>query len=157
MADTSHFDATAGGRTEGDGISYRGLVWFMAVFVGTTLVCQVLMWGLFRVLEQRAAAEDPARALLAAPINEAKIENGHVVTGTPIPAPNLLVNEPLGLQEFRAREDAILSGYSWADKNAGTVRIPIDAAKKLLLQRGIPGGINAPAATTTATPAPKIK
>jgi hypothetical protein len=154
MADTNHFDATAGGRTEGDGISYRGLTWFMVVLIGTTLTCQVLMWGLFRVLEKRTAADDPGRPTMAAPMNTPAIESGRVVTGTPIPAPTLMVNEPLGLEDFRAREDAILSGYSWADKNAGTVRIPIDVAKKLLLQKGIPGGTNAPAAATAIKKVP---
>jgi hypothetical protein len=40
--------------------------------------------------------------------------------------------------EFRQRENAELSEYGWVDRNAGTVRIPIEQAKELLLQRGLP-------------------
>jgi len=39
---------------------------------------------------------------------------------------------------MRAREDEILTTYGWVDRNAGIVRIPIDAAMKLTLERGLP-------------------
>ena len=39
--------------------------------------------------------------------------------------------------EFRVKEDQQLHSYSWVDKNAGTVRIPIDDAMRLMLERGI--------------------
>ena len=32
----------------------------------------------------------------------------------------------------------MLNGYSWVDRNAGVVRIPIDEAMKLTVQRGLP-------------------
>ena len=32
----------------------------------------------------------------------------------------------------------MLDSYGWVDKNAGIVRIPIDEAMKLTLQRGLP-------------------
>ena len=44
----------------------------------------------------------------------------------------------------------MLTTYGWVDKNAGTVRIPIDRAKELLLERGLPVRGHAPA--TAAAP-----
>ena len=32
----------------------------------------------------------------------------------------------------------MLDSYGWVDKNAGVVRIPIDEAMKLTLERGLP-------------------
>jgi hypothetical protein len=32
----------------------------------------------------------------------------------------------------------VLDNYGWVDKNAGIVRIPIDEAIRLTLQRGLP-------------------
>ena len=60
---------------------------------------------------------------------------------------------PLG--EQRASETQALSGYAWQDRNAGTVRIPIDRAKDLLLERGLPTrpGATAAASAPAATPA----
>jgi hypothetical protein len=151
MADTSHLHATSG-PTEADGVSYRGIVWFIAILTGTTVVCQLLMWGLFAFLERQQIKDDARPAMMAAPMGTPSIKDGHVVPATPIPAPNLMVSEPLGLKEFRDREDTTLTTYGWMDKNAGAVRIPIDRAKELLLQRGIPGGVNAPAAGAPAGP-----
>jgi hypothetical protein len=152
MADTSHLHAPAT-PTEGDGVSYRGIVWFIAILTGTTVVCQLLMWGLFVFLQRQTAKDDARPAMMAAPMGTPTIKDGHVVPATPIPAPNLMVSEPLGLKAFRDGEDQSLATYGWMDKNAGTVRIPIDRAKELLLQRGIPGGVNAP----PAAPAPAVK
>jgi len=114
--------------TEADGVSYRGIVWFVAILVGTTLVCQILMWGMFVLFDRQVARADTGRSPMAAPM------------GQPAPAPNLLTDERGNLQDFRTNEDRTLTTYGWIDKNAGTVRIPIDRAKELLLQRGIPGG-----------------
>ena len=52
--------------------------------------------------------------------------------------------------EFRQRENAELSEYGWVDRNAGTVHIPIEQAKELLLQRGLP---SRPAAASSDAPA----
>ncbi len=133
MADTKH-PATPGGiPVEGDGISYSGIVWFIVILTGITLVCQLLMWGLFAALKTRTDGQDFARAPLATPALQ------------PPPGPNLLAvapdrpTEPGYLGEFRATEEAILHGPpAWADQNAGTVRIPIDRAMELLLERGLP-------------------
>ena len=149
MADTSHLHAPAA-PTEGDGVSYRGIVWFIGILTGTTVVCQLLMWGLFGFLQRQTAKDDVRPAMMAAPMGTPSIKDGHVVPATPIPAPNLMVSEPLGLKEFRNTEDQSLTTYGWMDKNAGVMRIPIDRAKELLLQRGIPGGVNAPPAAAPA-------
>jgi hypothetical protein len=131
MADTKH-DSAASIPVESDGVSYSGIVWFVAILTVVTVFCQVLMWGLFAVLETRADGRDVARAPLAAPQGQAP------------PGPNLLAilpgthGEPAVLRDFRAKEDAILNSYGWSDRNAGTVRIPIQRAKELLLERGLP-------------------
>jgi hypothetical protein len=54
------------------------------------------------------------------------------------PEPRLQEHPREDLSELRAREDEILSSYGWVDRNAGVVRIPIDAAMKLTLERGLP-------------------
>ena len=157
MADTNHGHAEIG-PVEGDGISYRGILWFVAILVITTLVSQALMVGTFKWLDREFKSADAPRAPLAAPIGQLP------------PAPNLLylssdspqLSEPGNLRQFREKEEAILKGYSY-DKASGAARIPIDRAKELLLQRGLPSRDTAkPAAAATppaktGTPAPKGK
>ena len=131
MADTKH-DSARSIPVEGDGVSYSGIVWFVVTLTVVTVTCQLLMWGLFAALETRADGQDVARAPLAVP------------QGQNPPGPNLLAilpsahGEPAALGDFRAKENEILTTYGWADKNAGTIRIPIDRAKELLLERGLP-------------------
>jgi hypothetical protein len=54
------------------------------------------------------------------------------------PEPRLQTNPREDLRDLRAKEDAILESYGWVDRNAGVVRIPIDEAMKLTVQRGLP-------------------
>jgi hypothetical protein len=42
------------------------------------------------------------------------------------------------LRTLRQQEDAILNGYSWVDREAGTVRIPIGEAMRKVLEQGLP-------------------
>lgn len=54
------------------------------------------------------------------------------------PRPRLEVKPGASLTQLRAVEDVDLNSYGWIDRNAGTVRIPIDRAMRLLLDRGLP-------------------
>jgi hypothetical protein len=54
------------------------------------------------------------------------------------PPPRLQVHPAQDLKAYRAEEDAILDSYGWTDKSAGVVRIPIERAMELSLQRGFP-------------------
>jgi hypothetical protein len=136
------------GPVEGDGVSYRGIVWFIVILTVTTLVCQGLMWALFAWQQSRHARNDAPRALLAAPADQMPPAPNLLYLGTP---PNL--GEPANLDRFRRTEDELLHGYGWVDRNAGTVRIPIDRAKDLLMERGLPVRGASPAAPEGGTPA----
>lgn len=54
------------------------------------------------------------------------------------PEPRLQVVPAQDLRRIRAEEDELLRSYGWVDQKAGTVRIPIERAMDLLLQRGLP-------------------
>ena len=54
------------------------------------------------------------------------------------PEPRLQINPRQDLSDLRSQEDRTLASYGWVDKNAGTVRIPIEQAMKLALERGLP-------------------
>jgi hypothetical protein len=61
-----------------------------------------------------------------------------VVMLTSVVTPSPEVNSGQALKQLRATEDAILSSYGWVDRQKGIVRIPIDRAIDLVLQRGLP-------------------
>ena len=123
-------------RTEGDGVSYKGLGWSMGILAIVTLFCYAIVAGLFKFMESRSVAGDTPRTPLAAAPSQPAIQDGRVVGG-PASGPNLLVREPMNLQKFRDEEEHLLTSYGWVDQNAGVVRLPIDRAKALLLERNL--------------------
>jgi hypothetical protein len=179
MSDTRHpqvpHPSSAAANTATDGVNYAGLVWFVVILIGTTLLCQGLVWGMFRFMEKQAAAVDQPLVATAAPFGEVSPDcapkpevgghptydrpciatNGQVESGRPTAQPHLMADDPIGLKAFRDKEDDILEHYGVMDKNSGVYRIPIDRAKELVLQRGISGG--SPMAATPAAPAAPIK
>ena len=130
MADTKPLHAAAPttplSPTEGDGVSYRGLIWFGIILAVTTIACQLLVWVMFDLFETQHQRTDALRSPLAAPV------------GALAPPPNLLTDEPGNLTRFHEQEQQTLTTYGWIDRNAGIVRIPIDRAKALVLERGLP-------------------
>lgn len=92
----------------------------------TCVVVWLAMMGLFKFTMSSLGDRDPQVSALARPAGEAP------------PGPRLLTNEPQNLLEFRQREAQTLDHYGFVDEAAGTVHIPIERAKELLLQRGLP-------------------
>jgi hypothetical protein len=54
------------------------------------------------------------------------------------PEPRLQVFAPKDLKQYKAEQGEILNSYGWVDQKAGVVRIPIDRAMDILVQKGLP-------------------
>jgi hypothetical protein len=54
------------------------------------------------------------------------------------PSPHLQVNPSEDLKTFRAGEQAELNSYGWVNRTEGVVRVPIERAIEMLLERGLP-------------------
>ncbi|HEY3566253.1 MAG TPA: hypothetical protein VGL96_14695, partial [Casimicrobiaceae bacterium] len=55
---------------------------------------------------------------------------------TQMPSPPLQSAPELDLQALRAEKHGLLSQYAWIDRAHGVVRIPIERAMSLLIERG---------------------
>jgi hypothetical protein len=60
------------------------------------------------------------------------------------PEPRLQPDEYRDYVVFRKKMDEQLNSYSWTDKNAGKVRIPVSRAIELVAERGLPAVAPAP-------------
>jgi hypothetical protein len=78
-----------------------------------------------------------------------------VTRAAEFPAPRLEIKPGASLAQLRAAEEADLNSHGWIDRNAGTVRIPIDRAMQLILERGLPdvGSGQTPLSLMQARPA----
>jgi hypothetical protein len=104
-------------------------------------VSAALMYGLFMVFEKQAEARDPQLSPVAPTSSQAP------------QGPQLLTNEPANLQKFRQEEATKLEGAGWMDQKGGIARVPIELAKKLIVQHGLPvraGAVDDPSEGTHA-------
>ena len=119
-------------------VNVRAILWFAAIVAITTIVCAVIVWGMFNLLESQAAGRDPKMSPLAMPAATMP----RTTTASPFfgngPSPQLMTDEPAHLAHQRLLEDTKLHQYGWVDEKTGVTRLPIDQAKKLLSERGLP-------------------
>ena len=108
-------------------VNIRAILAFLGALLVVAAVVHLLIYLLFGYFSGREGVQVPAAYPLAA-------GQGHREP----PEPRLQTDPRQDLADLRAREDELLGSYGWVDKNAGVVRIPIEAAMKLTLERGLP-------------------
>jgi hypothetical protein len=54
------------------------------------------------------------------------------------PTPRLQVEPAADLNQMRQTREEMLNSYGWADKTSGTVRVPIERAMDMLIERKLP-------------------
>ncbi|HKV38837.1 MAG TPA: hypothetical protein VJX67_06465 [Blastocatellia bacterium] len=119
-------------------ISYAGVAKFI-VGLGMLFVVTLLsLWGLlefFRYQQRRAEPPPPRMAITEAE----RIPPEPRLQGAP-GSKHQLASADLDMKDLRSESDRVLDSYGWVDKNAGVVRIPIEEAMRLVVQRGLPQG-----------------
>jgi hypothetical protein len=125
-------------------VNVRSVIAFGIAILVTVGVAAALMYGLFwGVFEKQAKARDP------------EVSPHAVTNATTTPrGPQLLTNEPKYLRDFHQEEETKLDGYGWVNQGQGVARVPIDAAKKLIVQHGLPVRAGAPDDPSLGTHAP---
>jgi len=114
-------------RHETSDANVRAVFAFAAGLVVVAVLIHLLVLVLFNYFATREAVRVPRQYPLSIGQDERLP-----------PEPRLQVNPRDDLQSLRTSEDAVLSGYGWVDKDKGVVRIPIEKAMKLTVQRGLP-------------------
>lgn len=107
-------------------VSIPSLFHQAAYLVVVCVAVWLLMVGFLKFAMNRLESGDAPVSALARPAGQLP------------PEPRLLTNEPGNLRDFRATEAQKLEHYGYVDQAAGTVHIPIDRAKDLLIERGLP-------------------
>jgi hypothetical protein len=121
-----HTDNPAVHHEESD-VNIRAILGFAAGLLVFAIVIHIAMWGLFRFFEAQASHQEQPTYPLAAK-QEQRLP----------PEPRLQTNPKQDLADLRTAEERTLTTYGWVDRNAGVVRIPIEQAMKLTIERGLP-------------------
>jgi hypothetical protein len=142
---------TAGGR-DADGprtlhepntINVPSVVMFLVALAAAVVVVALLMRGLLRYFDARKAQEAPPPSPLAPGVRlppEPRLQGAPGSVGSPAE----------DIRQFRKQEDQMLNNYGWIDQQNGIIRIPIEQAKKMIVQRGAPA--TPPSASQGAMP-----
>lgn len=128
MAGTEHKpDHGPGGGYEKRDAHLRPLVLstvgIIMLVVVTAAVVWLLLAGYDRFARGRAAAPSPLR-----PAGQVTLP----------PSPRLQVDPAGDMARFLAEEKAILTTYAWENETSGIVRIPIERAMDIVLEKGFP-------------------
>jgi hypothetical protein len=143
-------------------VNVHALLWFVVIFIAFGAVAHLLLYLQFRYYRAlfRGATNAPLTAVARPP-------------GAAVPAEPRLqpfetrnaggeVNPPYAntpvtdMEQMRAAEEKVLHSAGWVDRQKGIVRLPIDLAKQLAVQRLQSVAAAAPAAgATQTTGAPK--
>lgn len=115
-----------------------GILYFIVSLSLVTIVCMFGLVGFYHYLDRRErATQEPVNPLVKqVPEDTRSIPAGYPQTA--FPNPRLEVDERNQLNGFLTKQDDALYSYGWVDEKAGIVRIPINRAMDLLVQRGLP-------------------
>jgi hypothetical protein len=119
-------------------LSAASILYFLLTLGVVTVLCMFGLKGLYSFLDHRERSSQPSVNPLVTNVPE---DTRHVARGYPeaaFPSPRLEEDERGQRNGIRTAEDQTLYSYGWVDEKAGTVRIPIERAMDLLVQRGLP-------------------
>jgi hypothetical protein len=155
MSDQPHSaNSNGNGGYERSDIGAAGVLYFLLGLAVAGFLVYFIVDGLFHYLDKRSEAEQtPVNPL----VTNAPADTRHISKDYPqgaFPNPKLEEDERGQLNGIRLQEEQTLNTYDYIDKNAGTVRIPIERAMDLIAQRGLP--VRAQSATAEAPAAPSI-
>jgi len=145
MSNVVHHPQPPHGDYERRDIRIADVVYFLIGLALAAVVVYFIAKGMFWYLDTRYETGQPPVSPLvsAAPTDTRRIppqfgNNYEKYLEQAFPAPQLEINERTELNGIRLREEDALSTYGWVDQKSGTVRIPIERAMDLLVERGLP-------------------
>jgi len=136
--ETKHENTTGHGGFERQDLQVSGILYFLLSLVAGVLLCILLLRGVYVFLDHREKASQPPVNPL---VTNVPTDTRHIAPGYPqrvFPNPKLEEDERGQLNGILLQEEKALYSYGWIDEKAGTVRIPIDRAMDLIVQRGLP-------------------
>lgn len=147
---------------EASDVGVTGIVVFVVALLIFVAVCGVLCYGIGKVINARMNKEDGPNSKWTQTVDvrqlgnmpsSPELQNKIAEITQTFPTPRVQSDDGnQDVADLHAREDLLLSNYTWVDKSKGTVRIPIERAMELIAQRGLP--VAQPAQTQAAQTQP---
>lgn len=166
MAEHLHYDdgdiTNVETRHETSDVNVRALIWFGVIVVIFAVITHFLVYFIYRsfvVEERHQSKKSGVLTEVARPADAAVPKNQPLLQPFPrkdgatgnvqVPYRDTPVTD---LAALRDAEQKVLTSYGWVDQQKGIVRMPIDVAMQLTLQRGLPVQQQMPAPAVTGMP-----
>lgn len=138
---------------EREDLSPAGVMYFMAGLAVVVIAIYIIVSGMYGFLDRYERKNQANVNPMVTPQGDTRL----VTPEDPLafPQPRLETDERTQLTDFIQKQDQKLLTYGWIDKDAGTVRIPIDRAMDLIAERGLPVRPENASSNVAAAPAKK--
>ena len=109
-------------KHQGTDVQFPPIIKAAAIFIVVAAFIHAGVWLLYRHLREQDRARDVSRTL--------------VETKPPVPPePRLQIDPAMDFQEYLRQQHEILNSYAWTARAEGKVRIPIERAMELVVER----------------------
>ena len=123
-------------------VNVRALLWFLVIFVAFAILTHITLYIMFKQfakIARHSSANAPALTEMARPSNasvplEPRLQPFPSKANGVVAPPNSST-PVVDMADMRARENQALNNPGWVDRQQGIVRIPIETAKQLAVQR----------------------
>lgn len=145
-------------KHETSDVNVKALLGFVVVFIVFAIITHIVLLLLFHhyqtifsghTNESLTAIERPAGSDVPA---EPRLQPLQTTGAKDLSIPPTAATPVVDMETMRQNEDEALNNPGWVDHKAGRVRLPIDVAKQLVVQRGLP--VNGAAGTTSTATSP---
>jgi hypothetical protein len=104
-------------------VDVRWVFRIVPIFIVVGALIQIAVWWMFSYYRTQREREDVRQTLIEATVQ-------------PPAGPKLQVNPQEDWQAYRHAQQQILGSYGWASREQSRVRIPIERAMELVVERG---------------------
>ncbi len=108
-------------------VNVAAILAFGAGLIVVAAIVHVLLWWLLGVYHGQAERARTQAYPLAVGQQDQRV-----------PGPRLQNNPQQDMRDLRQKQEALLEGYAWVDRQGGVARIPIEDAMRLVVERGLP-------------------
>jgi hypothetical protein len=123
-------------------VNVRALLWSVVIIIVFAAVTHLLLWGLFKQFAKQARRDvRPPMTAIARPAGadvpeEPRLQPFPTAEQKGAVMPPFRGTPVTDMEGMRRSEDEQLHSVGWVNRQKGIVRLPIDVAKQLVVQRG---------------------
>ena len=130
-------------QPESSGIKARPVLLFLGILAVSTAGVFFLISGLLWAFDKIERANAPVPATMMTPPNGRMLPPEPILQGAPGPGSTADKNVPSMLplddmKSYREKMTERVDGYGWVNKDAGVGYMPIEEAKRMIMERGLP-------------------